>query len=73
MTKLDINGNTVSRNRNYLVRVLGNMTSPEIEIDSVGRVMVKTGDGGMIVFFEEEERRVFNGLVSRLNMNIRPV
>lgn len=73
MTKLDINGNTVSRNRRYLISVLGNLTAPNIEIDSVGRVMVKTGDGGMIVFFKEEEPRIFNGLVSRLNMNIKPV
>jgi hypothetical protein len=55
MTKLDINGNTVTTNRNYLLGVLRNMGLGKAFRDDYGRMLVPTADGGQIIFFEEDE------------------
>jgi hypothetical protein len=55
MRKRDINGNTVSRNENYLKGVLNNMTNCKYDVDSCGLFMVETGDGGSIIFYERDE------------------
>lgn len=58
MTKLDINGNTVSKNENYLISVIRSMKKPEYEIDSANRYMVSCGDGGSIRFFGQDYPRM---------------
>ena len=69
MLKLDINGNTVSRNEKYLRQVIKNLpANTEYDIDSVNRVMVKTGDGGTIIFFMEEEQRLFNKIAEKFTL-----
>ncbi len=55
MTKLDVNGNTVTTNRKYLMAVLRNTGLEGTEFDSAGRAMVPMADGGMIVFFLSDE------------------
>ena len=56
MVKVDINGNTVSKNRAYCMdQIRTKQTS--IEVDSVSRVMVNLDDGGYIAFFSYDEPR----------------
>lgn len=62
MTKLDINGNTVTKNRDYLLKVIRNMKNPVYEIDSAGRYMVECGDGGSVRFFGSDEPRLVDYL-----------
>lgn len=54
MTKLDVNGNTVSRNRRYILAVLA-QTSGKAELDGYGRAMLPMPNGGMVVFFMADE------------------
>ena len=54
MRKMDINGNTVSTNAEYCTHLIANMTSGTYHTDDHGRIMVDTGDGGYIVFFEQD-------------------
>lgn len=53
MTRMDINGNTVSKNATALRRKVH--MAQTYQTDSVGRIMVEDGHGGMIVFFAQDE------------------
>jgi hypothetical protein len=55
MIKLDINGNTVATNRQYLLSVLRNIGLSKYEFDSYGLVMIPTADGGQIRFYMVDE------------------
>ena len=55
MIKIDVNGNTVGRNRAYCQHLVATMTSGTYRTDSHGRIMVDVSDGGYIVFFEKDE------------------
>ena len=54
MTKLDVNGNTVSRNRRALLGILVHTTA-KVELDGYGRAMLPMPNGGMVVFFMADE------------------
>ena len=58
MRKFDVNGNTVSSSRAYCMRLIAAMTHGTYRTDAYGRIMVDTGDGGFIIFFEKDEPRV---------------
>lgn len=49
-----MNGNTVSRNRRYILAVLA-QTSGKAELDGYGRAMLPMPNGGMVVFFMADE------------------
>ena len=57
MLKTDVNGNTVSTNRNYCMQQIRDKKT-RVDTDAAGRVMVDLEDGGTIWFFAYNEPRI---------------
>lgn len=56
MTRLDINGNTISKSATALRRKVH--MAETYSTDSAGRIMVDDGSGGVIVFFAQDEPKL---------------
>jgi hypothetical protein len=67
MTRMDINGNTIGNNRASLKRLIRQAST--YSVDSVGRVMVDDGKGGMVVFFASDEPELYAWVNEYLEVN----
>lgn len=67
MTRVDVNGNTVSKNEVTCLRLIRQLpTGATYRTDAHRRIMVDLPDGGYIVFFEQDRPRLANRVKERL-------
>ena len=62
MTQIDINGNTISKNRGKLIKQIKSLNPCKYEVQDWGRIRVYSGSG-IITFFADEEPKITGWLI----------
>ena len=64
MTRMDINGNSISKSRRSLAPLV--KRAKTYTTDSAGRIMVDDDKGGYVVFFQDDEPELAAWVVEHL-------
>mgnify|MGYP005838693759 CR=1 FL=1 len=61
MTQIDINGNTISKNRGKLIKQIKSLNPCKYEVQAWGRIRVY--GSGIITFFADEEPKITGWII----------